>query len=50
MSNPKPYLQYTCSLACNLIDFTYNLKLFKDIIRNYFDVADSLVTIPHQNI
>ena len=44
--NSKPCLQYTCSLVCDAIDFICNLKLFKAFNRNYFDVADSLETLP----
>ena len=43
--NPKPCLQYTWSLDCDVIDFICNFKLFKAISRNYFDIADGLVTI-----
>ena len=31
-----------CSLVRDVVDFICNLKLFKAINRNYFDVAHSL--------
>ena len=34
------------SLFCDLIDFICDHKLFKVINKNYFDAADSLITIP----
>ena len=43
--NPKPSLQYTCSLVCDVISFICDLKLFKATNRNSFDVTDSLITI-----
>ena len=46
MCNPMSCLQYTCSLVYEVIDFIYDFKLFKGINRNYFDVTDSLITIP----
>ena len=45
MYNPKPSLQYTCSLVCDVISFICDLKLFKATNRNSFDVTDSLITI-----
>ena len=44
--NPKPCLKYKCSLVFDVIDFNCDLKLFKAFNRKYFDVADSLITIP----
>ena len=44
--NPKPCLKYKRSLVFDVIDFTCDLKLFKAFNRKYFDVADSLITIP----
>ena len=44
--NPKSCLQYACSLVCDVIDFIYDLKLFKAINKIYSDNADSLTTIP----
>ena len=43
---PEAILQHTCSLVCDVIDFIGDLKLFKSINRNYFNVANSLLTIP----
>ena len=43
---PKPCLQYTCSLVCDIIDFICELKLFKAINRNYFDFVDSVIIFP----
>ena len=43
---PKPSLKYKCSLVCDVIDFICDLKLFKAVHRNYFYVADNLITIP----
>ena len=39
-------LQYAFSLVCDVINFICNLKLFKAINRNYFDIGDSLIAIP----
>ena len=44
--NPTPCLKYKRSLVFDVIDFTCDLKLFKAFNRKYFDVADSLITIP----
>ena len=44
--NPNPCMQYACSLLSDVIDLFCDLKLFKAINRNYFDVADSLIIIP----
>ena len=43
--NSKPYLQYTCRLVCDVVNFICDLKLFKAVNRNYFYVAESLTTI-----
>ena len=37
--NPKSCLQYACNSACDIIDFICDLKLFKAINRNYFEVS-----------
>ena len=39
------WIEYTCSLVCDVIDFICNLKLFRAISRNCFDDADSFLTI-----
>ena len=39
-------LYVTHPLVCDVIDFICDLKLFKAINRNYFDLADGLITIP----
>ena len=44
--NPKPCIQYACSLLCDVIGFSCDLKLIEAVNRNYFDFADSLITIP----
>ena len=43
--NQKPCLLHTRSLISNVIDFFYDLKLFKTINRNCFDFGDSLTII-----
>ena len=41
--NPKSYLQYACNSVCDIIDFICDLKLFKAINRNYFEVSKQVI-------
>ena len=48
----QPEAMFTNYMQLSLwrVNFTRDLKLFKAIIRKYFDFTDSLITIPRSDL